>query len=202
MLNISSNRLLGTLPNLLILPRTMTIFLTSALLLRTPHFSRSTIVHPLAKGRSPRRRPHNVNSILPSMTWFTSCPRRPRDRPIPLRSRTRLDRSTSRTQSPQWHLVRLRHESLHLHPEQASIVRTLLPHIFARIAIASNQLRHQKWCLLRQNRRRLPKGINARRACLTWPRPGEVGGLHRRHRCPNHSSPHPHRPEKAKVKVL
>ena len=180
----------------------MTIFLTSALLLRPLHFSRSTSVHPLAKGRLSRRSPHNINSIHPLMTWFTSCPRRPRDRAIPLRSRMRLDRSISRTRSPQWHLVRLRHESLRLHPEQALIVQTPPPHILARLAIANNQPRRRKWYLLRQNRRRLLKGINARRVCSTWPRPGEVGGPHRRHRCPSHSSPRPDRPEKAKAKVL
>jgi hypothetical protein len=179
----------------------MTISLTSALLLRILQFSRSTTSHPLfTKGRS-RRSPHNVNSIRPSMTWFISCPRRPRDRPIPLRSRMHLGRLILRSQSPQWHLLHLRHENLHLHPEQASIVQTLPPHILAPIAIASNQLRRQKWCLLRQNRRRLPKGINAHRACLTWPRRGKVGGPHRRHHCPNHSSPRPHRPGKAKAKV-
>jgi hypothetical protein len=178
----------------------MTISLTSALLPRTPHFSLSTTAQPLfAKGRPSRRSLHNVHSIHPSMTWFTSCPRRPWNHTIPLRSQMRLDRSILRSQPPQRHLVRLHHWSFHLHTERALIVRTLPPHIL--VPIASNLLRRQKWPLLRQNRRRLPEGINARRACLTWPQHGKVGGPHHRPRCLNRSSHLPHRPERLKAKV-
>ena len=183
----------------------MTISQTSAPLLRSPHFSRSTSAHPLlAKGRSSRHSPHNVKSIHPSMTWFTSCLRQPRlrqprDHPIPLRHQKRFDLSISRSQSSRLHLPRLRPENLYLHTAQALIAQTLPLHIL--VPIANNLLRRQKRRLLRQNRRRLPKAINARRACSTWLQPGEVGGPHRHRRCLNHSSPRPHRPEKAKLKV-
>jgi hypothetical protein len=178
----------------------MTISQTSAPLLRTLHFPRSTSAHPLfAKGRSSRRSPHNVNSIHPSMTWFTSCPRQPREHPMPLKHQKRFDLSISRIQSSQLHLPRLRPENLYLYTEQALIVQTLPLHI--PVPTANNLLHRQKRRLLRLNRRRLPRAINARRACSTWLRPGEVGGPHRRHRCLNHCNPRPHRPEKAKLKV-
>ncbi len=111
----------------------------------------------------------------------------------------RLGHSILRTPSSQRHLLHLCLENLYLHREPGLIVQTLPPHILA--PIASNLLHRQKRRLLRQNRRRLLKGINARRACSTWPQPGEVDGPHRRHRCPNHSNPRPHRPERAKPKV-
>jgi hypothetical protein len=133
------------------------------------------------------------------MTWFTSCPRRPRDHPIRLRHQKRLHLLFSRTQSSQLHLPRLRPENLYLYTEQALIVQT--PPLHIPVLIANNLLHLQKRSLLRQNRRRLPRAINARRACSTWPQPGEVGGPHRRRRCLNRSSPRLHRPEKAKLKV-
>ena len=178
----------------------MAISQTSTHLLRTLHFSRSTTARPLfTKGRPSRRSHHNVNSTHPSMTWFTSCRRRPRDRLIPLKRQMRLGHSILRTPSSQRHLLHLCLENLYLHREPGLIVQTLPPHILA--PIASNLLHRQKRRLLRQNRRRLLKGINARRACSTWPQLGEVDGPHRRHRCPNHSNPRPHRPERAKPKV-
>ena len=174
-------------------PKMMTIFRTSVPpnLLRTLHFSHSTSAHPLlAKGRLSRRSPR------PSMTWFTSCPRQPRDHLVPLRHQKRFSLLILRVQSSQLHLPRL---CLYLHTERALIVQTAPLHIPA--PIANNLLHLQRRHLLRQKRRRLPRAINARRACSTWLQPGEVGGPHRHHRCLNHSSPHPHRPEKAKLRV-
>lgn len=178
----------------------MTISQTSAPLLRTPHFSRSTSAHPLlTKGRSSRLSPHNGHSIHPLMTWFTSCLLQQRHNPMLLRHQKRFDPSISRTQSSQLRLPRLRPENLYLHREQALIVQTLPLHILA--PIASNLLRRRRRGRPRQNRRRLPRAINVRRAYSTWLQPDEVGGPHRRHRYLNHSSPRRHRPEKAKLKV-